>query len=166
METRNTQTKSTKDRLDELRELCREGYVTDDEFKVARVHILKEGGVDVTRVPQPNYRRSSQEEKEESRGCGCFLITLLLAVSLILGMAYFAAPHWPQRFGGDKVMEARKWSIDKGTELIDKFYRLFSDSTPVPDPVSSSDVRPEKVPPEMTVIAPPEVPAEQPNEIN
>ena len=132
------QAKSTKSRLDELTELHNGGYITEFEFKTARVNILKEGGMDVTtRQQQYAHRPAYREEEEDSKssGCGCFLMMLLLAF-LVLGVSFFAAPYWPERFGGATAMAAREWATDRGMELRDRF---FGEPAPlihhVPDPI-------------------------------
>ena len=139
--------KNMRGRIDELRELYRDGYVTENEFKVARVNILKEGGLDiVTQFQQQVHQFSLQEEEEEEEpkpgGCGRFLLTLLLAVLIILSVSFFAAPYWPNHFGGAGARAGREWFTAKTTAFIGGFFVDSPDSTRVPDPVSHGDERP------------------------
>lgn len=130
-ETHTTQAKSTKERLDELRGLHNNGYVTESEFKAARVNILKDGGFDVaTRQQQqqpvirPSYRERERDREEEETqqggGCGCFIMTLLL-IFLVFGTIFIAAPHWPSNLGGSAVMAAREWVIRQTVAGINHF---------------------------------------------
>ena len=123
MDTGNAQ--KIKDRLNELRELCQTGYITELEFKIARVNALKDHGIDI--ATQRAHRPYFQEEEEESRGCGCFLATLLLAMFFVLGVAFFVAPYWPERFGGAGARAAREWFTTRGTEFIDGFLNESDD---------------------------------------
>jgi len=150
METKNTidtqateARKNTRARLDELRELYNAKYVTESEFKVARVNILKEGGIDV--VSQlTEYAQYAQEGEEEpssrGSGCGCFIIALLLFAFIVLGISFFAAPYWPERFGGVQARVAREWFTSKSTDFIDRFFKSPTE-VQVPDPISSSGER-------------------------
>ena len=140
-------TKSTRDRLDEVRELYKDGYLTENEFMVARINILKEGGIDVVTRLQHAYRRPLQEEEEDSKGggCGCFLIALLLTAFIVLSMAFFAAPYWPERLGGAEARMAREWFTAKGNELVGRFFRESStEPARIPDPVPTYDERSEE----------------------
>lgn len=143
-ETQETQaTKTTdnaKDRLDRLKGLYKDGYITEHEFMIARVNILKEEGVDVvTRLqqPQPAFLEQEEEEEEEPKGCGCIgsLAAFLLASLIVMAMCFFAAPHWPEHFGGTEVRAAREWFIATGTNLIDRFSREPDAPAHIPDPV-------------------------------
>jgi len=159
METNGTMAKSIKDRLDELSELCKAGYVTEYEFKIARINVLKEGGIDVVNQLQHTHRPRYQEEEESKSGCGCFLLTLLLTALLVFTVAFFAAPYWPERFGGATVMEAREKLTAKGTELIDKVKSYFISLTRVPDPINAE--QPVKAPLDVAEPALPAGPTEQ-----
>ena len=163
METNDILAKSTKDRMDELSELCKAGYVTEYEYKIARINVLKEGGIDVVNQLQHTHRPQYQEEEESKSGCGCFLLTLLLTALLVFTVAFFAAPYWPERFGGVAVMEARDKFTAKGTELIDKVYSYFIGLTKVPDPINTA--QPENAPLDVVEPALPAEPTEQSNDV-
>ena len=146
-ETLTKNTKSTKEKLDELRDLYERKYVTEAEFKNARVNILKEAGLDViTQLRSRDIRASAQEEEEESKdgGWGCSLVALFLAAFFVLGVCFFAAPYWPNYLGGDGVRAARKWITDKGTNLVDRFLGDSADSAKAPDPIAADDTRSEE----------------------
>jgi len=138
-------TKSTKSRLDELKELYEGEYVTENEFKVARINILEEGGIDVvTQLRQnvPQVPVPEEDEEPKGSGCGCF-IAALLAAFIVLGVSFFAAPYWPDRFGGVTARTAREWFTAKGTAFIDRFFGDQIDSAQIYDPISSEPGRPE-----------------------
>jgi len=173
--------KTTKERLEELQDLLQAGHISESEFRIARLHILKEGGVDVINDISISRRRNEdvdlvreeeEEEEEEPRrgcGCGCFLTTLVLIAAITAGV-FFAAPKWPDSYGGEYARAARRWM-----EFVYKdFVSYFSDKNAVPtgDPakpslptppvssgeegnleVSSNDV-PEKGAPEGTLAEP------------
>jgi len=166
MEMKDIQTKSTRDLLDELKELYKGGYVTEGEFKIARTNVLKEAGFDVvTQLHQYHRQLSVQEEEEEpsGRGCGCFLATLLLTAFLALGVSYFAAPYWPADYGGAEARAAREWvsaQMKFGTDFIARFFSDSADSTQIPDPIPSSEERQEGDPFDITGPASPDEPAE------
>jgi hypothetical protein len=128
------ETKNTKQRLDDLQDLLQAGYLTESEFRVARINTLRESGVDIvihgSRKPEAKYPR---EEEEEPKGCGCFLTIVLLA-ALGIGAVFFAF-IWPDRLGGPYVRAAREW-------VSAQWSNFFSDapSGPVPDPVPQKDV--------------------------
>jgi len=143
-EKQETQAKSTKERLDELRGLHNNGYVTESEFKAARVNILKDNGFDVsTRQQQPAYRPSyrererEEEETQQGGGCGCFLMTIML-IFLILGACFIAAPHWPNNLGGSAVRSAREWFTGQVVMVINHF-RGQPAPVPVAPPVTVPD---------------------------
>jgi hypothetical protein len=142
------ESKDTKDRLDKLKELYAGGYVTEDEFKVARVNILKEGGLDVVIRQSPRLPCLEEDDEEQKNvGCGCFLAAFLLAAFIVLSVSFLAAPYWPNRFGGAGARAAREWFTAKGASFIDGLFAGASDSAQVPDPVSSDNERPTAVSP-------------------
>ena len=103
--------KNTKQRLEELQDLLEGGYLTENEFRVARVNILKENGIDLTIHGRSlEERRGRQaEESPGGCGCGCFLAALFLAAAI--GGAVWAIPQWPDRWGGAYVREVREWAV-------------------------------------------------------
>ena len=129
------ETKNTKQRLDDLQDLLQAGYLTDNEFRVARINTLRESGVDIvihgSRKPEARYPR--EEEEEEPKGCGCFLIVVLL-IALGIGAVFFVS-IWPDRLGGSYVRAAREWASAQWSSF-------FSDapSGPIPDPIPQKDV--------------------------
>ena len=160
------ETKGTKDRLDELRELYKGGYVTESEFKIARLNILNDGGIDVlTQLRQHARQTIAMEENEEPKGsgCGCFLAALL-AVFLVSGVSFFAAPHWPDRFGGTGARIAREWFTAKATDFMDGFFGNPAE-TQAPDPISSEAVQPAMDSADITGTAFGSAEAEQQNEV-
>jgi hypothetical protein len=127
-------TKNTKDRLDELQDLLQAGYLTENEYRVARINTLREEGVDIVihaRAPDAKHRPDLEEEEDEEKsgGCGCFLASAFLIVVVALG-AVLAVPKWPENFGGFYAQTARQWILDRGAEL----FALFSSDEPDPAP--------------------------------
>ena len=182
----SSQGKSTKDRLDELRGLHNTGYISEAEFKSARVGILKDGGFDITARQQqqqqnqyahrPSYREREEEEAPQNSGCGCLLMTFLL-LFLMLGILFFAAPHLPERLGGATIMAAREWAVDRAVMLISHFrgqtpapvqapvspVRQVPAPVPAFPPVSYNDERREEILPIEQIEQPePEIEAGQP----
>ncbi|MDR1979969.1 MAG: hypothetical protein LBQ42_14660, partial [Synergistaceae bacterium] len=132
------ETKDTKQRLDDLQELLQAGYLTENEFRVARINALRESGVDIvihTRKPETKHARE-EEEEEEPRGCGC-LLAFLLALAIGIGVVFFV-PDWPDRLGGAYVRTVREWFSARWSSV----FAVFSDapSGPIPDPVASNSV--------------------------
>jgi hypothetical protein len=130
------ETKNTKQRLDDLQDLLQGGYLTENEFRVARINALRESGVDIvihggSRKSEVKYSR--EEEEEEPKGCGCAL-TVLLLLAIGIGVVFFVS-SWPDRFGGSYVRTAREW-------MSDRWSGFFSDapSGPIPDPVSQRNI--------------------------
>ncbi|MDR1379048.1 MAG: SH3 domain-containing protein [Synergistaceae bacterium] len=137
--------KGTKDRLDELQDLLQASYITENEYRVARLNALREGGIDIVTRPQEKEeeekeREEEKEEKEEeekSKGCGCFLTSVFLIVFLTFG-AILAIPNWPESFGGSYVQAGRQWILAL----------FFSE-----EPNLASDLVPSVILPSMTVVA-------------
>lgn len=76
-----------KGKFDDLDDLLSGGYISKEEFATARENLLIEAGFDVS--PRTGgfigglaFRRS---EEENRKGCGCFLMLLLLIAVLIGG---------------------------------------------------------------------------------
>jgi hypothetical protein len=130
------ETKNTKQRLDDLQDLLQGGYLTENEFRVARINALRESGVDIVihgGSRKSEVKHSREEEEEESKGCGCAL-TVLLLLAIGIGVIFFVS-SWPDRFGGSYVRTAREW-------MSDRWSGFFSDapSGPIPDPVSQRNI--------------------------
>jgi hypothetical protein len=129
------ETKNTKQRLDDLQELLQAGYLTENEFRVARINALRENGVDIvihgSRKPEAKYAR--EEEDDEPRGCGC-LSAVVLVIAVAVGAVFFVS-SWPDRWGGGYVRAVREWVSAQWSDF-------FSDtpSSPIPDPVPQRDV--------------------------
>ncbi|MDR2179351.1 MAG: SH3 domain-containing protein [Synergistaceae bacterium] len=125
------ETKNTKQRLDDLQDLLQAGYLTDNEFRVARINTLKESGVDIVIHGSRKAEAKHEEEEEKPKGCGCFLTGLFL---VILGIgALFFLSVWPDSLGGSYVRGVREWMSAQWSDF-------FSDapSAPIPDPVGQS----------------------------
>ena len=84
----------------------------------------------------------------------------------MLGVSFFAAPYWPDRFGGTRARTAREWFITKGTELVDKFFKDSNDSIAVPNPIPPDEERPSEADSDVTEPVSDIIPAgdELPNE--
>ncbi|MDR1376091.1 MAG: SH3 domain-containing protein [Synergistaceae bacterium] len=126
------ETKNTRQRLDDLQDLLQTGYLTENEFRVARINALKESGVDIViHGPRKSEAKHLHEEEEEGepKGCGCALTALLL-VALGIGVVFFVS-SWPDRFGGSHVRAAREWMLDQWSS----FFLDDAPSGPLPDPV-------------------------------
>jgi hypothetical protein len=107
MESRNT-----KQRLEELCDLLQAKYITESEFRVARANILREGGFDLTVHPAHEHDDAPEEEffddpEPKGRGCGCFLIALLLAMLVVAG-AFFLVSEWTGGFEGQYARVMRE----------------------------------------------------------
>jgi hypothetical protein len=125
------ETKSVKQRLDELEDLLESNYITENEYRIARVNILKEDGVDLVlhSRPQEAEPRRSRADRSGCGGCGCFLTLSLLTILIGAGF-FFAAPGWPQRFGGDYARRTREWTV----ELWEGLFGLKGSVAPVLSP--------------------------------
>ena len=76
-----------KGKFDDLDDLLSGGYISKEEFAAARENLLIEAGFDVSPrtggfISGLAFRRS---EEESRKGCGCFLMLLLLIAVLIGG---------------------------------------------------------------------------------
>ncbi|MDR1875534.1 MAG: SH3 domain-containing protein [Synergistaceae bacterium] len=108
MESRNT-----KQRLEELYDLLQAKYITESEFRIARINILRESGFDLSH--HASHSRDEEDSEEEffdepdsrKKGCGCFLFVVLLVVGIASGAAFFAS-EWPDGLGGRYVRAARE----------------------------------------------------------
>ena len=135
---------NTKQRLDELYDLLKTDYITENEFRVARANILREGGIDVTSAFRTSdieitseERQLLEEEESKGRGCGCFLFVLILTVTLVIG-AFFALPKWPDQFGGSHIRVFYE-------QVLTLWRDVFSPEEsirPIPDPLASRDAIP------------------------
>ena len=132
--------KNAKQRLDDLQELLQAGYLTESEFRVARINALKENGVDIV-IHNSGSGRRHRGERTETRGsgCGCFSIVLLLIV-IGIGVVFFI-PDWSSRL--EEFYETvREWTLDQWSSF---FSDLDPVSEPVPDPVFSEPTVPDPV---------------------
>ena len=78
-------------KLDELKELRQENYITEEEYAAARGNALLDAGFDIesrTGIGARFLHIPPQREIEERKngGCGCFLIVLLLIVIILGGI--------------------------------------------------------------------------------
>jgi hypothetical protein len=90
--------KTTKERLNELKDLKDGGYITELEFKIARVNVLKEGEIDVV-IRQHHSQWFSSHGKKAPRGRGYIFFPAILLLTLFALGVFFAASYWPDRFG-------------------------------------------------------------------
>ena len=89
----DTMSNPVRKKLDELKELRQEDYITEEEYAAARGNALLDAGFDI--VPrtglEARFRRAplpeGKSEEKKNGGCGCFLILLLLIVILFGGRA-------------------------------------------------------------------------------
>jgi len=107
-----------KKKLDELRELRQDNYITEEEYAAARENTLLDAGFDIesrTELGARFLHIPPQREIEEKKngGCGCFLILLLLII--ILGGIFALSedtlktlPGLDRVFGIEMVREARR----------------------------------------------------------
>ncbi|MDR1621114.1 MAG: SH3 domain-containing protein [Synergistaceae bacterium] len=131
------ETKNTKQRLDDLQELLQAGYLTENEFRVARINALRENGVDIVihGSRKPEVKRVREEEEEEPRGCGCGCLLAVLLVIVIGAGAVFFASKWPEFLGGSYLRTVRGG-------IADQWSSFFSDepSGALPDPADRRNV--------------------------
>ena len=82
-----------KQKMDDLAELRRLGYVTDEEYLIARENLLLDMGFDI--VPRVGGLRDqvviAAPRRRRGCGCGCFLTLLLLLIAAVGGV--FAVPE-------------------------------------------------------------------------
>ncbi|MDR2528632.1 MAG: SH3 domain-containing protein [Synergistaceae bacterium] len=116
--------RSTKERLDELDELLRGGYLTPSESRAARAHILRESGIDIEGAEDVEATQGG------SRGCGCFLAVVFLTLALVLGAA-FAIPEWPKSLGGVYISAAREWVMNQCETLWKKLWGGDASDEPI-----------------------------------
>ncbi|MDR1731903.1 MAG: SH3 domain-containing protein [Synergistaceae bacterium] len=135
------ETKTTKQRLDELQDLLQAKYITESEFRAARINVLRESGFDFT-FHGPRRKESEIDDGEDEyleemeprgRGCGCFLSLVFLAVVIVLGIL-LAAPEWPDEFGGQYVRQAREEAVSLWNSF---FSPEETNSGSIPDPLKS-----------------------------
>ena len=134
---------STRQKLDELKELKQQGYLSEEEFAAARGNILLDAGFDIVpRTDSDNrlaYAPPPREDGEKKGGCGCLFALLLLLVLLLGGI--FAMPEDVARgvpgleriFGNEQVQAARRTLLQFIDDLMGKSER--------PDLSASSDVK-------------------------
>lgn len=107
-------------KLDELKELRQENYITEEEHSAARENALLDAGFDIVprTGPEARFRRAPLQERESGEkkngGCGCFLTLLLLIVILFGGIVALPEdtlkllPGLDRVFGLEMVQEARR----------------------------------------------------------
>ena len=82
---------SIKRKMEDLNELRRLGYITEDEHATARENILLDMGFDIVpRTELPDRDRIAIVPRRRRRGCGC-LLWILLVVAAVGGA--FAVPE-------------------------------------------------------------------------
>lgn len=130
--------------MDELYDLLKTDYITENEFRAARANILREGGIDVTSAFRTSdieitseERQLLEEEESKGRGCGCFLFVLILIVTLLIG-AFFALPKWPDQFGGSHIRVFYEQVLTLWRDVFSPEESL----RPIPDPLASRDAIP------------------------
>ena len=132
-----------KHKLEDLVELHRLGYVTEEEYATARENLLLDMGFDI--VPRVGGLRdrvliAEPRRRSSGCGCGCFLMLLLLLIAAVGGV--FAVPEEMLRQvpGLNRVLEFKEyqevrqalmWFLDdlRGNPL----------SAPDPVPLTSND---------------------------
>ena len=79
-------------KLDELKELRQENYLTEEEYAAARGNALLDAGFDTAPRSGAEARsrraplQGGESGEKKGGGCGCLLILLLLIVLLFVGV--------------------------------------------------------------------------------
>ena len=161
----DTMSNPVRKKLDELKELRQEDYITEEEYAAARGNALLDAGFDI--VPrtglEARFRRAplpeGKSEEKKNGGCGCFLILLLLIVILLGGI--FALPEDTLKllpgldrvFGIEKVQEARRTVLQFVDDLMGRPQAQESPVLPPEDGANRVSMEP--------AIAVPEPPSER-----
>lgn len=110
---------TTRQRLDELNELLKSGYVSEEEYDIARTRILKEGGFDVhSERSAPSEDEFSYEDEEyeeaekERRGWGCLLFFAPILIAFLFAIALLVAPFLPDYLRGPTLRALRNRALD------------------------------------------------------
>ena len=125
----DTMSDPVRKKLDELRELRQENYITEEEYAAARENALLDAGFDIesrTGIGARFLHIPPQREIEERKngGCGCFLIVLLLIVIILGGIFALSEdtlktlPGLDQVFGLEMVQEARRTILQFVDDLM------------------------------------------------
>ncbi len=161
----DTMSNPVRKKLDELKELRQENYITEEEYAAARGNALLDAGFDI--VPrtglEARFRRPPLQERESGEkkngGCGCFLILLLLIVILFGGI--FALPEDTLKllpgldrvFGLEIVQEARRTVLQFVDDLMGRPQAQESPVLPQEDGADRVSMEP--------AVAVPEPPSER-----
>ena len=159
-------TGSMRQKLEELKELRAQNYITEQEYAAARSHIVLDAGFDILPRTELDARYAYAPPQREGRerkgcGCGCFLTLLLLIVALLGGLFALpedlraALPGLGRVFEIKQVQEARQAVL----RFIDDLMGHPEGQAPHPFPESSSDRRPSE-PAEPTTAVPVPLPGE------
>lgn len=159
-------TGSMRQKLEELKELRVQNYITEQEYAAARSNIFLDAGFDILPRTELDARYAyapPQREGGERKGCGCgcFLTLLLLIVALLGGLFALpedlraALPGLDRLLEIEQVQEARRAVL----RFIDDLMGRPEGQPPHPFPESSSDRRPSE-PAEPTTAVPVPLPGE------
>lgn len=156
----DTMSNPVRKKLDELKELRQENYITEEEYAAARGNALLDAGFDI--VPrtglEARFRRPTLQEGESGEkkngGCGCFLILLLLIVILFGGI--FALPEDTLKllpgldrvFGLEMVQEARRTVLQFVDDLMGRPQAQESPILPTEDGADRISMEPAVAVPE------------------
>jgi hypothetical protein len=128
--------KNIKERLDDLQDLLEGGYVTEDEYRVARVNILREEGMDIAIHSRAPEGRRAQAEEANRDGCGIYSLALLILIFVVAAGTIFVASRWSEPFGGRYLRTAREWILTQWSNLSSGF--SGETQRPLPDPIPSN----------------------------
>ena len=117
-------------KLDELKELRQENYITEEEYAAARGNALLDAGFDTAPRSSAEARsrraplQGGESGEKKGGGCGCLLILLLLIVLLFVGVVALPEdtlkllPGLDRVFGVEKVQEARRTLLEFIDDLM------------------------------------------------
>lgn len=142
-------TGSMRQKLEELKELRAQNYITEQEYAAARSNIFLDAGFDILPRTELDARYAYAPPQRETRerkgcGCGCFLTLLLLIVALLGGLFALpedlraALPGLDRLLEIEQVQEARQAVL----RFIDDLMGHPEGQAPHPFSESSSDRRP------------------------
>ena len=160
----DTMSDPVRKKLDELRELRQENYITEEEYAAARENALLDAGFDIesrTGIGARFLHIPPQREIEERKngGCGCFLIVLLLIVIILGGIFALSEdtlktlPGLDQVFGLEMVQEARRTILQFVDDLMGRPQAQKSPVLPQKDGANRVSAEP--------AVAVPEPPSER-----
>lgn len=146
---------STRQKLDELKELRQQGYVSEEEFAAARGNILLDAGFDIVPRSDSDNRHVDapppREDAEKKGGCGCLFALLLLLVLLVGGIfampedAVKGIPGLERVFEHEQVQAARRTLLQFIDDLMGKSERPDLSVSPDVKHVESALATPEPV---------------------